>query len=575
MKLLGDDFFSKDLKPILALLVAVFAVYGRSLGFDFTPMDEHLLILNNEKFLSSKDAFYRAFTEPTLDIYYRPFHFASFILNYKFDNVDPFGYHLFNVLIHLLNCILLFKLLPSYSLSKKTSFFLTLAFAVHPALLSTVVWVPGRNDSMLCFFFFSGLLAQNAYLRSGAFKNLIYFALSFVGALLCKESAVFLPLIFLVNAYIKNKDIRSTALNFGLPLIIMGALWFFVRSSIVPEIPVSKVSFGTNLLNFIQVILVYLGKSIIPVEQSVFPTLQNSNIWWGLIVLVIIGALIFLKKLEDKSIAYLGLLIFFGTLIIPVWFMSHSVTREQYENRIYVSLFGMLLFASQVRLDLKLGDNKMIIPGFLLCLSALTFYRMGDYSSETAFLDSAIKDNPDNYFFRQKMADKLLFEEDLRGAIEHYSEAIRIKPNEPMFYNNRASIYANLKMKAEAIRDHDSAARKSNNSPYVLLNRAITLSKFDEHDAAINELGKLKQCCQDIVPLDVEQEIITRWRVSGLNKIEALLKTQPNNAMLYANRARLLYDLGEREKALADKQKALSLAPDNVQIREYLRSLNL
>lgn len=107
----------------------------------------------------------------------------------------------------------------------------------------------------------------------------------------------------------------------------------------------------------------------------------------------------------------------------------------------------------------------------------------------------------------------------------------------------------------------------------VYLNRCYALSELNEFDASMSELRRLKECCQEIIPMHVEKEIRSRWTMNGFNKIEELLKKQPNNALLYANRAKLNYDVGRINEAMVDKQKALSLAPKNEQLIKYLEEI--
>lgn len=199
---------------------------------------------------------------------------------------------------------------------------------------------------------------------------------------------------------------------------------------------------------------------------------------------------------------------------------------------------------------------------------------MDHYSNEFNFLEKALANNPDNYFFHQQMSYQLMIKKDYEGAARECGEAIRIQPSRALFYNNRANIYTSMGRLQDALRDYDSALVKSNYDPLVYLNRAVTLSELGQFDDAMNELRRLKQCCQQMIPKKAEQDIVMRWTVNGLNKIEELLEKQPNNAVLYANRAKLYFDSGQMKEALADKEKALSLDPTNEQIKLFLEKIN-
>ena len=105
-----------------------------------------------------------------------------------------------------------------------------LIFAVHPALNQAVAWIPGRNDSLLALFVLASALAFVRYVENRNWQWLgAYLALS-LAALLTKESAVLLPLIFIpVYGFVlkrKRKVSSSSCLCFwvGWPFWLSGII---------------------------------------------------------------------------------------------------------------------------------------------------------------------------------------------------------------------------------------------------------------------------------------------------------------------------------------------------------------
>lgn len=558
---------------LLALLPIL--IFGRALWFDFSPLDEDWLIIKNEAFLQDWRSAFTVFVEPTNDIYFRPFHFASFIFDYHLGGTSPFFYHLTNLVLHLLNLILMFKLLVQYKVSHKISFALVFLFSFHPILLGSVAWIPGRNDELLSIFFISGMLAQTNYLRYGNLKYLILNNLAFIGALLTKETAIILPVIYFLNGYVAGNKWQTVFLKNILPMGIIGVIWFLIRRSIVGELPHQNTDVIEHITNFGKVMLIYFGKSVIPVQQSVFPTIMNTSILPGIITVSILLIVVVFGQFHNKRLALFGLFIFLVLLILPVWFMSNSMSREQYENRIYTSMFGMLIFVSQIKLNVHPGILKGVFFVFALVYLGLNFIRMNYYSSQINFLTQSVEDNPGNYFFQSRMGDHYFFLKDYKKAIEHYDKAIQIQPNKPMFFNNRANAFAFLGNKVNAIRDFESALALSNNDPGIRINKCMTLLDFKEVHLATIELFKLKTCCQDRIPPDVEKKIIALWNKEVYAKITERIKGDPNNAVLYANRAKLFYDLGIYVEAAKDLSKAIELDPANGEYRGYLQMVKV
>ena len=88
------------------------------------------------------------------------------MINNALSETDVKGYHAMNLLFHLLSVLLLFVLFKKVGLDKLKSFLLTLLFAVHPVLSQAVVWIPGRNDTILAMFAFGFVICALDYIRT-------------------------------------------------------------------------------------------------------------------------------------------------------------------------------------------------------------------------------------------------------------------------------------------------------------------------------------------------------------------------------------------------------------------------
>jgi hypothetical protein len=144
---------------------------------------------------------------------YRPIITLSMWLNLEFFGSNPQGYHLFNLLVHVTNVLILFALirfifsalgqeppLPQWRLSFY-SFLFVLVFVLHPANVHDVAWIRGRTD-LLCALFFLISLALFLRFEQNNKKSLrILSVLSFILALGSKETAIILPLILIVVSF--------------------------------------------------------------------------------------------------------------------------------------------------------------------------------------------------------------------------------------------------------------------------------------------------------------------------------------------------------------------------------------
>ncbi|XP_077528766.1 protein O-mannosyl-transferase Tmtc3-like isoform X2 [Haemaphysalis longicornis] len=123
---------------------------------------------------------------------YRPLCVLTFRLNYWLHELRPMGYHLGNVLLHSVVC-LLFLRVCSMVVAPKASVAAALLFAVHPVHTEAVTGVVGRAESLSSVFF---LLAFLAYTRAAdkwkrtEWRPLAACVVLMVVATLCKEQGI-------------------------------------------------------------------------------------------------------------------------------------------------------------------------------------------------------------------------------------------------------------------------------------------------------------------------------------------------------------------------------------------------
>jgi predicted Zn-dependent protease len=84
----------------------------------------------------------------------------------------------------------------------------------------------------------------------------------------------------------------------------------------------------------------------------------------------------------------------------------------------------------------------------------------------------------------------------------------------------------------------------------------------------------LQQCCVDIVPKGLDQALIQQMKMSQITALNNMIATEPNNALLYVNRAKFFMDNRMGKEALADLKKACDLEPENKMYKSYFNELN-
>jgi hypothetical protein len=171
--------------------------------------------------------------------FFRPVISLSIFADYSIWRLNPVGYKLTNVVIHILNSILV--ILSAWLLTSRPaierqisvtgSIAAGVIFALLPAHAEAVSWISGRTD-VICTFFALG--AWCAFLVYGQKHKTIYWAassLAFTLALFSKEAAISLPLImglYVLYAHITKQKVRWLAKG-ALTNVAVLFLYFFLR----------------------------------------------------------------------------------------------------------------------------------------------------------------------------------------------------------------------------------------------------------------------------------------------------------------------------------------------------------
>src|SRR3989344_9596371 len=154
--MLNIDFLKSKWAVFCFLTIIIFAVFGRAIWFDYVNLDEGVLVLGNQFFISKignilevfkHDINYPSATAP----YYRPIFILSFMFNSQLSS-SPNIYHLGNLLLHSLVAFSVFILLLELGIKRNISVVFAGLFAVHPAVTPIVAWVPGRIEAILTIF---------------------------------------------------------------------------------------------------------------------------------------------------------------------------------------------------------------------------------------------------------------------------------------------------------------------------------------------------------------------------------------------------------------------------------------
>src|SRR3989338_2968375 len=265
--------------------------------------------------------------------------FFTFALNYRFGGLNTFGYHLFNLAIHLINVSLVF-LLARILLTIANApafvapFLAALLFAVHPMNTEVVSYVSHRSEGLAAMFYLiSVLLFIEA--AKGKKLNLYLSLISFTIGFFSKEIAITLPLSLLTVDYLFISDMNGRQIlikwKVHLPywMLLLGFVIYRQVSLGGVRDYADATSLRWNQVSYLvvqpMVILQYLQLLLLPVNQCIDHfVLPLKSAWnWKFIVPTIsicgvVPSLFFLhRKKTPTSKLYLFSILWFFVILIP------------------------------------------------------------------------------------------------------------------------------------------------------------------------------------------------------------------------------------------------------------------
>ncbi len=256
--------------PLAALLLGVtlVAVYVPSLDGQFVWDDHHLIAESQQ--VTGPSLPWRAFTQPFWEQserqsevrgYYRPVVVLSYALDWRLHAGNPAGFRLTNLFVHLLNVLLLWRLLLRGSGRLLTSTLLALGWGLLPRSSEVVAWISGRPDALATTAVLGALLLW----PRGAFSRWSAALLLGLG-LLCKEVALagWVALIVL--------ELRSRRIPLAergcrlLPLLSVGAAYAALRLSTNAEAVSSLAALSPRLrlVSALEALGRYFGAVLVP-----------------------------------------------------------------------------------------------------------------------------------------------------------------------------------------------------------------------------------------------------------------------------------------------------------------------
>ncbi|MBU1710491.1 MAG: tetratricopeptide repeat protein [Proteobacteria bacterium] len=590
--------------PYLILLAATILVYSNTLQAPFI-FDDYPNIVENRfiqiyeiSFESIKDA---ATKSPMGN---RWLANLSLALNYSVDQLDTFGFHLVNIVLHICAGFALYYLagqvmsqacFPSRrGVLEYIPFFTALLWMLHPVQTNAVTYIVQRMTSMSALFY---LFAMICYIKARTHNSIKrkyawYLGCSVSGflAVVSKENAVMLPIILVAVDFccLPPRDGHNGFKRFAFPVCIGIAALLFAMFCLGGD-PLSSVFSGYQVRDFT------------PMERL----LTESRVFFSYLLILLLPLPARLNLNHDYLISHglfsppqtafaiAGIVLFVGLIIILYrynrllafclfWFIANLMIESTilpleiiYEHRLYLP--SMLLILMGVFLVFQLPLPPKFVSGLLIALAIvsgiLTFQRNAVWQNEVGFWQDIVRKSPNLYRAHVNLGKALSDIKDNSQSEQHFRIAIALDPDKGDAFYNLGILYDRLGRTQAALPLMQTAITKVGNQAKYYQSLGMVYRKLgDCSNARI-----AAQTALNLNPATYEAFItlgICEQRDGNHPNAVGLFKDAHDKGLvsvdLYNNWAVSLEYFGKYEQARDYLLKALELYPEHYESRYNL-----
>jgi protein O-mannosyl-transferase len=569
---------------ILLLILIPFILYFRVVSFEFSTLDDTDIISNNINIIRDLGNISIAFTTDgylTNKIsFYRPLQTLTYMNDAQISGEEAWGYHLSNIILHLLCVVVLFIFLKQTGIKEDLAFLLSLLFSAHPLLTHAVCWIPARGDLLLTLLGLLSFVAFINYFRTPDTKYIVYHSICFLLLGFAKETAIVFPLLFIMYFYLILE--KSTPFKKLVPFLIIWIcsfiIYFVFRESAIKVSDPSSIAGIVPFIKNLPAIPIIFGKIFIPQGLTTMPLFNLLSILIGIIFFILFVILLIKEGISRNPYVIFGAIWFICFILPPMFFRLPLAEHEAeyFEHRTGLPVIGIFIMLGILlnTISIKIAYKKILNLSLVVIIlfAFIAWSHSSDYSDPLAFFTSAINSNSNNAVALNTRAGVYFANGNMDQAAHDLDNAIKVYPIYSSPYHNKGNLYKRLKDQNQAAYFYSLAINYDTLYPGINPNRTdvyISLSVIKlNQNMNFEALALLKKA----IAIDSSDSKI--FKIMGaiyFNKAEydsaikvysRAIELEPKSYSIYYTRARAKYSIKDYIGALNDLNKAVELNPD-------------
>ena len=562
------------------LVAAAVATYANSLDNGFHYDDSHSIVDNYHlRSLANIASFFvdpgQFSREPGMAMY-RPLLLVTYAVNYALGGHDPFGYHLVNLLLHVLAAAAVTALVTVFARNHTTGWWVGMLFALHPIQSQAVHYISARSELL------SALGALVAFLMAIGNRAPAATAAAAAGGLLAKSTAVVLLPLLIAHRWLRFEPLAKRQLLLVAAAIVCYLVISFATGFLGGALQQDVRPYGVHLLTQVKALVYYASLIVMPVRLAVehnFTTSEIPTEWPVLGSAAFLGSMVAVAwACRGSSRWGLWVLAWVGASLSVTFLKPLNVLVS--EHRLYLAAAG--LFAGAL---LAVGTGvraRRLVPAGLVALvllALLTWQRGAVWQDElTLWRDAAARGGEEMFRVHSNLGLAQLEAGDLAGAAVSLQRALALNPGHAKSWNSLGLVHAAVGDLLQARKAFERARMLAPGLAGVHNNLARLHARVGDHQAAAERARAALAIDSRYGPAHVNLGLALQRLgepQAAVGHYRQALLQEPEFAAAHNNLGLLHAEAGRLEEAVHHLQAAVDQQPEDVGMQLNLQLVQL
>tara|TARA_B100000809_G_scaffold111195_1_gene109806 strand:- start:24800 stop:26551 length:1752 start_codon:yes stop_codon:yes gene_type:complete len=550
----------KYLSLLLLFLIPVI-IYFQGLDNDFIIWDDNVQVYENEVTENlSFENLKIIFTNGVCGMYQPMTSLLFAVIAFFFGVKSAFPYHIFSLLLHVVNTFLVFFLGCRLFKNKTKAFLLGLLFSVQHMTVEAVSWVSATSTLLFSFFFLIAMLFYIKYLEDNFRRNYILsLAFFFIGCF-CKVQIIpFVGVLFLIDYWYEkpylSKELLFSKIPFVIIAIIFGWIAVYFRAVTLAVnsdgLPYDKIYFGLNQ---------FAGYIFELITLPHYASIRNIKYVFHFQVFMFCLLICSVYYFRKRRLFVFGVLFFLLNVVLQTTLFSRF--NNPYNNRyVYISGIGIWI----ALLSFSYGKKHVYLMSFYIFLHFLfaTAVAINWSNSKSIYRYNKETTSSGYDFGKWKL-------EDITDQEFRYTYKIKKIDNAVGIYNNIGVAFVRFGLIDLSEWCFLKAADSEPPNVDVFKNLALVFVNINSKKRKIYLLEALSL---EPTSFDINIKLGCLFSKTDLDMSEkyflAAFRLKPNSSIAPMNLG-VIYSKNDREKSEEYLLKALCLNPDDLKVNKNL-----